>query len=98
VYLGALARSFRRKLNHGAGPCRDTCVQCFKRELIRSALRMHSGNKLRAAQELKISRCYLHRLLNQLNVQEQDTLEEALPVPEVKGSLREAVKVSSQVA
>ena len=41
-----------------------------KRELVRSALRMHSGNKLRAAQELRISRCYLHRLLNQLNIKE----------------------------
>lgn len=38
----------------------------FKRELVRSALRMHSGNKLKAARELNISRCYLHRLLNQL--------------------------------
>src|SRR5882762_11296215 len=34
VYLGALARSFRRKLNHGAGPCRDTRVQCVKRATI----------------------------------------------------------------
>src|SRR5882762_11922337 len=31
MYLGARARSFRRKLNHGAGPCRDTCVQYLKR-------------------------------------------------------------------
>ena len=45
-------------------------VQNFKRELVRAALRRHSGNKLRAAQELHISRCYLHRLLNQLNVTE----------------------------
>jgi hypothetical protein len=29
---------------------------------------MHNGNKLKAARELGISRCYLHRLLNQLNV------------------------------
>jgi transcriptional regulator with PAS, ATPase and Fis domain len=38
----------------------------FKRELVRSALQKHQGNKSRAAQELGISRCYLHRLLNQL--------------------------------
>jgi transcriptional regulator with PAS, ATPase and Fis domain len=45
-------------------------VQNFKRELIRAALLRHSGNKVRAAQELHISRCYLHRLLNQLNLTE----------------------------
>ncbi len=43
-------------------------VRSFKRELVRSALRMHSGNKLKAARELGISRCYLHRLLNQLKI------------------------------
>ena len=43
-------------------------VRTFKRELVRSALRMHSGNKVKAAKELEISRCYLHRLLNQLNI------------------------------
>jgi DNA-binding NtrC family response regulator len=42
----------------------------FKRELVRSALAMHNGNKLKAARELGISRCYLHRLLNQLSVAE----------------------------
>lgn len=44
-------------------------VKGFKRELVRSALGMHGGNKLKAAKELGISRCYLHRLLNQLNVE-----------------------------
>lgn len=43
-------------------------VKGFKRELVRSALAIHNGNKLKAAKELGISRCYLHRLLNQLNV------------------------------
>jgi DNA-binding NtrC family response regulator len=51
-------------------------VQNFKRELVRAALRRNSGNKLRAAQELRISRCYLHRLLNQLNVTELATERE----------------------
>jgi DNA-binding NtrC family response regulator len=45
-------------------------VKGYKRELVRSALGMHNGNKLKAAKELGISRCYLHRLLNQLNVLE----------------------------
>jgi len=45
-------------------------VKGFKRDLVRSALVMHGGNKLKAAKELGISRCYLHRLLNQLNVLE----------------------------
>ena len=45
-------------------------VRGFKRDLVRSALAIHGGNKLKAAKELGISRCYLHRLLNQLNVAE----------------------------
>jgi DNA-binding NtrC family response regulator len=45
-------------------------VRSFKRELIRAALKLHGGNRLKAAQELQISRCYLHRLLNQLGVEE----------------------------
>jgi DNA-binding NtrC family response regulator len=43
-------------------------VRAFKRELVRSALRMEAGNKLQAARKLGISRCYLHRLLNQLEI------------------------------
>jgi transcriptional regulator with PAS, ATPase and Fis domain len=43
-------------------------IRSFKRELVRSALRMHSGNRMKAARELRISRCYLHRLLNQLEI------------------------------
>jgi DNA-binding NtrC family response regulator len=53
----------------GGGTFHDA-VRSFKRELVRSALRMHTGNKLQAAKELGISRCYLHRLLNQLNITE----------------------------
>ncbi len=43
-------------------------VKNFKKELVRVALAMHKGNKLKAAKELGISRAYLHRLLNQLEV------------------------------
>lgn len=44
-------------------------VRSFKREIVRSALRLCNGNKLKAAQELQISRCYLHRLLNQFRIE-----------------------------
>ena len=50
-------------------------VRSFKRELVRSALRLHDGNKLKAAQELQISRCYLHRLLNQLSIEPDSNSE-----------------------
>lgn len=55
-------------------------VRSVKRELVRSALRMHGGNKLRAAQELSISRCYLHRLLNQLNIADEAVDDDELVV------------------
>ncbi|MCU1297116.1 MAG: sigma-54-dependent Fis family transcriptional regulator [Acidobacteriaceae bacterium] len=55
-------------------------VQGFKKELVRSALRMHSGNRLKAAVELGISRCYLHRLLNQFNLAEEESAQEALNI------------------
>ncbi len=73
-------------------------VRAFKRELVRSALRMRAGNKLQAARELGISRCYLHRLLNQLNINEavagamnDDDFEETSPaaVPAARGGTRE---------
>jgi transcriptional regulator with PAS, ATPase and Fis domain len=53
-------------------------VKGFKRELVRSALAVHNGNKLKAAKELGISRCYLHRLLNQLNLVESGEAEAEL--------------------
>ena len=56
-------------------------VQGFKKELVRSALRVHAGNKLKAAIELGISRCYLHRLLNQFNL--ADANAAALAVEEL---------------
>jgi hypothetical protein len=42
---------------------------------VRSALRMHSGNRLKAALELGISRCYLHRLLNQFSLADAPTAQ-----------------------
>lgn len=53
-------------------------LKAFKRDIVRAALAKHGGNKLKAAKELGISRCYLHRLLNQLNVlgSEPDAEEE----------------------
>ena len=56
-------------------------VRYFKRELVLSALRAHSGNRLKAARELCISRSYLHRLLNQLDISSTEPVhsEEALP-------------------
>ena len=53
-------------------------VQGFKKELVRSALKIHSGNRLRAAVELGISRCYLHRLLNQFNLADEQVAPEEL--------------------
>ncbi|MGA2475960.1 MAG: sigma-54 dependent transcriptional regulator [Terriglobia bacterium] len=57
-------------------------VRSCKREMVRSALRSCNGNKLKAAQELQISRCYLHRLLNQLNVGDDFSIEEKLAAGE----------------
>jgi two-component system response regulator HydG len=53
-------------------------VQAFKKELVRSALRMHDGNRLKAAEELGISRCYLHRMLNQFNLAEEEAAQQEL--------------------
>src|SRR5260370_23309567 len=64
-------------------------VKGFKRELVRSALAMHNGNKLKAARELGISRCYLHRLLNQLSVLEGKEVEGREAAGEEEVELRE---------
>ncbi len=64
-------------------------LRSFKRELVRSALRMHAGNKLKAAKELGISRCYLHRLLNQLNIAEYSLDDDESTQPGPKSSERD---------
>jgi transcriptional regulator with PAS, ATPase and Fis domain len=72
-------------------------VRGFKRELVRSALGMHKGNKLKAAKELGISRCYLHRLLNQLEVGEAEAeLQEALREDSLEGEMPPASRARSQ--
>jgi len=67
-----------------AGSFHDA-LRAFKRDLVRSALAKSDGNKLQAAKELGISRCYLHRLLNQLNV-----VEGAESEPELQEDLLDA--------
>jgi len=64
-------------------------LRSFKRELVRSALKMHAGNKLKAAKELGISRCYLHRLLNQLNIAEYSLDDDESTQPGPKSSERD---------
>ncbi len=58
-------------------------LRSFKREIVRGALRLANGNKLKAAHELQISRCYLHRLLNQLNIEDDFSMEEELAMDRV---------------
>ncbi|MBI4166061.1 MAG: sigma-54-dependent Fis family transcriptional regulator [Acidobacteria bacterium] len=48
----------------------------FKREMIMGALRVTSGNRLKAARELQISRSYLHRLLKQLDIPDEEAVAE----------------------
>jgi two-component system, NtrC family, response regulator HydG len=79
-------------------------VQGFKKELVRSALKIHSGNRLRAAAELGISRCYLHRLLNQFNLaaeeMAQDELEEVdeSMLPEFEMPMSGSKRPSARIA
>jgi hypothetical protein len=65
---------------------------------VRSALAVNGGNKSKAAQELGISRCYLHRLLNQLTITEYapvESLDEDENMPPLEAGLkRPAVVVS----
>lgn len=76
-----------------SGPFQES-VQSFKRELVRSALKLHNGNKLKAAKELRISRCYLHRLLKQLNIEEAITPDVELSSVDSLGWAEEAVVTS----
>jgi transcriptional regulator with PAS, ATPase and Fis domain len=76
-------------------------VRAFKRELVRSALRMQAGNKLQAARKLGISRCYLHRLLNQLEIapvvleDSDETESQAVQVPRSRSG---DLSIASRVA
>jgi two-component system, NtrC family, response regulator HydG len=79
-------------------------VQAFKKELIRSALKMHSGNRLKAAIELGISRCYLHRLLNQFEINERETAQQELEeeskmvLADIKEEIRERQRFAIRMA
>jgi DNA-binding NtrC family response regulator len=66
----------------------------FKRELVRSVLAINKGNKLKAARELGISRCYLHRLLNQLAVAETGEEETDLQTEDVEQRLEDVMAES----
>jgi DNA-binding NtrC family response regulator len=48
----------------------ETAIINFKRRLVQQALRECKGSRSEAAQRLKISRQYLHRLINDLHVEE----------------------------
>ena len=60
----------------------DGEVRDFKRRLILRALRDCGGSKSEAARRLGIARGYLHRLINQLHI-EEGPLESAADAPEV---------------
>ena len=47
----------------------ETALQNFKRQLVTQALRECNSSRSEAAHRLKISRQYLHRLINELNVE-----------------------------
>ena len=47
----------------------ETAIQTLKRDLVKQALIECNGSRSEAAHRLKISRQYLHRLINELNVE-----------------------------
>jgi two-component system response regulator AtoC len=55
----------------------------FKRDLVLRTLRQHSWKKAESARALGVARGYLHRLINQLEIQEPDTapLDSSPPEP-----------------
>ncbi|HZP16902.1 MAG TPA: sigma-54 dependent transcriptional regulator [Terriglobales bacterium] len=80
-------------------------VRGFKKEIVRSALAKHGGNKLKAAKDLGISRCYLHRLLNQLDVAgsagEEAELQEEVEIEaeeETPAAPARAVRAAARIA
>jgi DNA-binding NtrC family response regulator len=56
-----------------SGRSYDTEVREFKRRLLVRALRDCGGNKAEAARFLGIARGYFHRLINQLQIQTEET-------------------------
>jgi DNA-binding NtrC family response regulator len=46
----------------------ETAITDFKRELVRRALRQANGSRSEAATKLKISRQYMYRLINELQI------------------------------
>ena len=51
-------------------------LRYFKREMVMGALRGTAGNRQKAARDLQISRSYLHRLLKQLDILDEDAVAE----------------------
>jgi DNA-binding NtrC family response regulator len=49
----------------------ESAINDFKRELVRQALRECHDSRSEAAQRLKISRQYLHRLINEMKIKDQ---------------------------
>ena len=69
-----LPEKMLRVLPETTGPANDEttfegAVMALKRRLIVNALHSEGGNKAAAAKRLGISRSYLHRLVNELNIQ-----------------------------
>ena len=63
----------------GPGDSYDEQVKNFKRRLVRRVLEESRGNKTAAARRLQVARGYLHRLIQQLEVDGRDASN---PVPE----------------
>ena len=65
---------------------------------------MHSGNRLKAAIELGISRCYLHRLLNQFEIganeiaQHEFEEEPRMALADMKGEHRDRQRFAVRMA
>jgi two-component system, NtrC family, response regulator AtoC len=63
----------------GPGDSYDEQVRNFKRRLVRRVLEESRGNKTAAARRLQVARGYLHRLIQQLELESKDA---SSPLPE----------------